>query len=56
MDVDDLAAYAAIVLGSGVYVGSWRDDAKWFVARHGAQVTARPVWLFSTGPIGDPRH
>ena len=36
-DVDDLDAYAAIVLGSAVYVGSWLDDAKRFVGRHAAQ-------------------
>ena len=55
-DFDDLDAYAAIVLGSAVYVGSWLDDAKRFVGRHAAQMRGLPVWLFSSGPIGDPPH
>lgn len=49
--VDD---YDAVVLGSGVYAGHWLKPAKEFVDRNSSALAARPVWLFSSGPIGDP--
>lgn len=52
--VKSVAEYDAVVLGSGVYVGHWMDAAKDLVERAGADLAARPVWLFSSGPIGDP--
>lgn len=53
-EVLTLAGYDAVVLGSAVYMGRWLDPAKQFAARNGAALAARPVWLFSCGPIGDP--
>lgn len=53
-DVDSLDAYDAAVVGSGVYMGSWLDAAQKLVARHEAELATRHVWLFSSGPIGDP--
>ena len=52
--VTSLEGYQAVVLGSGVYAGRWLDSAKRLVERHGDGLKARPVWLFSSGPIGDP--
>jgi menaquinone-dependent protoporphyrinogen oxidase len=52
--VTSLEGYHAVVLGSGVYAGRWLDSAKRLVERHGDGLKARPVWLFSSGPIGDP--
>ena len=53
-DVGDLAAYDAVVLGSAVYAGHWLPEAL-ALARRGATALAdRPVWLFSSGPVGDP--
>lgn len=52
--VATLAGYDAVVLGSSIYVGHWMDAAKAFVERLGEELAARPVWLFSSGPIGDP--
>lgn len=46
--------YDAVVLGSAVYVGRWLEPARNLVARHGAALAAVPVWLFSSGPVGDP--
>lgn len=51
-DVTDLAPYAAIVLGSGVFVPSRRSDGNGFLARHEAELGDRAVWLFTAGPIG----
>lgn len=51
--ITDLARYDAIVLGSGVYDGSWAPDATEFVRRHGSILARRPLWLFSVGSFGD---
>lgn len=53
-DVGDIGGYEAIVLGSAIYAGSWCQDAKQFAERHRAALAGRPVWLFSSGPLGDP--
>jgi menaquinone-dependent protoporphyrinogen oxidase len=52
--VERVDGYDAVVLGSAVYAGHWLKPAKELVARCGTALTARPVWLFSSGPIGDP--
>ncbi len=48
----DLADYGAFVVGSAVYMGHWQKDAVEFVRRNRAVLAARPVWLFSSGPLG----
>ncbi len=53
-DVDGLESYDAVILGSAVYVGSWLEQAQQLVETHVQELTGRPVWLFSSGPIGDP--
>jgi menaquinone-dependent protoporphyrinogen oxidase len=52
--VTSLAGFDAVILGSGVYVGHWMEPAKGLVERFGAELSSRPVWLFSSGPVGDP--
>ena len=51
--VTDLTGYDAVILGSAVYAGHWLEPAKDFVARNLSALMNRPVWLFSSGPIGD---
>ncbi|MGV8874480.1 MAG: flavodoxin domain-containing protein [Rhodococcus sp. (in: high G+C Gram-positive bacteria)] len=51
-DVDSIAEYDAVVIGSGVYMGRWLADARSLVAREQSELETRPVWLFSSGPIG----
>jgi menaquinone-dependent protoporphyrinogen oxidase len=46
--------YEAVVLGSAVYTGRWLQPAKELVQRFGGALAGRPVWLFSSGPVGDP--
>lgn len=53
-DVGAVEEYDAIVLGSAVYAGRWLTPAKDFVQRCADALAARPVWLFSSGPVGDP--
>jgi menaquinone-dependent protoporphyrinogen IX oxidase len=50
----DPATYDAVVLGSAVYVGRWLEPARQYAADHVAELRRRPVWLFSSGPIGEP--
>lgn len=49
-----IEAYDAVVLGSAVYGGHWLEPAKALVDRSGNELTIRPVWLFSSGPVGNP--
>jgi menaquinone-dependent protoporphyrinogen oxidase len=53
-EVTTLESYDAVVLGSGVYMGRWLEPAKRFVERNATALATRPVWLFSSGPLGDP--
>jgi menaquinone-dependent protoporphyrinogen oxidase len=50
----DPEPYAAVILGSAVYVGRWLQPARHYAAEHAAVLRRRPVWLFSSGPIGKP--
>lgn len=52
-EVDGLDAAEAVVLGSAVYAGSWMKEATGFVDRHADALSAMPVWLFSSGPLGE---
>lgn len=53
-DVDDVSIYDAAVIGSAVYAGHWTSPAKAVAAKLGSLPTTPPIWLFSSGPIGDP--
>jgi menaquinone-dependent protoporphyrinogen oxidase len=55
-DVHDIESYDAVVIGSAIYGGEWLPEANDFVERFDAALRRRPVWLFSSGPIGDPSH
>jgi menaquinone-dependent protoporphyrinogen oxidase len=50
----DVEPYDAVVLGSAIYYGKWVEPARRFLERHAGELSARPVWLFSSGPLGDP--
>jgi len=52
-EVERLDRPEAVVLGSAVYAGSWRKEAVAFVERHERELRRLPVWLFSSGPLGD---
>lgn len=53
-DVETLDPYGAVVLGSSVYVGRWAASARALVDRLAPALSTRPVWLFSSGPVGNP--
>jgi len=52
--IETLRNVDAVVLGSGVYAGRWLEPARSFVTRHREALALLPVWLFSSGPVGDP--
>jgi len=41
----------AVIVGSGVYMGSWLDDAIEFLRANRGLLSSRRVWLFSSGPL-----
>jgi len=51
--IDTLEGVEAVVLGSAVYAGSWRKEAVGFVERFRTPLAGMPVWVFSSGPLGD---
>lgn len=52
--VTGVDAYDAVVAGSAVYAGRWLKPAREFVERGATSLAERPVWLFASGPVGDP--
>jgi menaquinone-dependent protoporphyrinogen oxidase len=55
-EIVGVAAYDAFVIGSAIYMGHWLEPARAFVHRIAPKLSDRPVWLFSSGPVGDPRR
>jgi menaquinone-dependent protoporphyrinogen oxidase len=53
-EVTSLSPYGAFVIGSGVYAGHWLRPAREFVEVHEGELSHHPVWLFSSGPVGEP--
>jgi menaquinone-dependent protoporphyrinogen oxidase len=39
-----------------VYTGHWLKAGRELVDRQGDALATRPVWLFSSGPVGDPKR
>ena len=53
-ELEDLTSYEAVIVGSGVYAGNWLAPARDLLERCATQLRERPVWLFSSGPMGSP--
>ena len=52
--VESLEGYDGVIPGSGVYAGRWLGSAKEFVDRNSTALASLPIWLFSSGPVGEP--
>ena len=58
VDVDDaervesVASYDAVIVGSALHMGRWMGPARALVNRNADALRTRPVWLFSSGPLG----
>jgi menaquinone-dependent protoporphyrinogen oxidase len=55
-DEIDLGEYGAVVLGSAIYMNRWLPEARRFAQIHASELCMRPVWLFSSGPLGPADH
>ena len=52
-EASGLEGYDAFVIGSAAYAFHWMDEAQAFVKRNSAVLKRVPVWLFSSGPLGN---
>ena len=48
----DPLEFDTVIVGSAVYMGHWMKEAVEFVRLNRAKLAERPVWLFSSGPVG----
>jgi menaquinone-dependent protoporphyrinogen oxidase len=48
----NLRDWDSFVIGSAVYAAHWQKEALHFVQRNRAILASKPVWLFSSGPLG----
>jgi menaquinone-dependent protoporphyrinogen oxidase len=51
-EAGDPARYDAVVTGSAAYYFHWMKKASEYVRRHRSALGQRPLWLFSSGPLG----
>jgi menaquinone-dependent protoporphyrinogen oxidase len=51
-DVESVAPYDALIVGSAIFMGRWMGPARELVNRSVDALRGRPVWLFSSGPMG----
>jgi len=52
-EISSIRGYDAIILGSAVYMGKWLPEARDFPEHHRVAMSKLPVWLFSSGPLGE---
>ena len=51
-DVESVDRYDAVIVGSAVHWGRWMGPARDLVHGSADALRTRPVWLFSSGPLG----
>lgn len=56
LDGAQLDRCGAFVVGSAIYAGHWLKPARRFIDLHARILGSHPLWLFSSGPLGDPPH
>lgn len=50
--VSTLQGYDGFVFGSAAYMYRWLKEAAAFTRRHREVLASKPLWLFSSGPVG----
>jgi menaquinone-dependent protoporphyrinogen oxidase len=48
-EVESVAGYEAVVVGSAIHNQAWLPPALAFLTRYGPELANRPVWAFSVG-------
>jgi menaquinone-dependent protoporphyrinogen oxidase len=51
-----LGAFDAVILGSAMYMGRWRSEARHFLKKHRDELSHMPFWIFSSGPVGEKKE
>ena len=51
-EVESVAPYDAVIIGSALHMGRWMGPARELVNRSADLLRTKPVWLFSSGPMG----
>lgn len=51
--VRSVEGFDAVVVGSAVYLGHWLEPARNLVESFSDELREVPVWLFSSGPVGE---
>jgi len=52
-NVKSPATYKAVVVGSAIYIAMWRKEIIKFLRENEKLLSERPVWFFSSGPLGE---
>ncbi|WP_026460175.1 flavodoxin domain-containing protein [Schaalia suimastitidis] len=55
-DVETLDGFDAVICGSAVYMMQWIEQAHEFMMRFEEELERIPVWAFSVGMNGVPKH
>ena len=55
-EVDSVDGFDAVICGSAVYMTQWLPEAHDFMERFAQQLHKLPVWAFSVGMNGVPKH
>jgi menaquinone-dependent protoporphyrinogen oxidase len=50
-DLPDPDPFDAVIVGAGVYMGSWVKEGTRYLERYAELLAMRPTWLFSSGPL-----
>ncbi|WP_423184530.1 flavodoxin domain-containing protein [Arthrobacter sp. NyZ413] len=48
-EIESVAGYEAVVIGSAIHNQAWLPSALHFLSRHADELAKRPVWAFSVG-------
>jgi menaquinone-dependent protoporphyrinogen oxidase len=51
--VKDIKQYSAVIAGSAIYIAMWRKEFLRFLVSNEKVLAGMPVWLFSSGPMGE---
>jgi menaquinone-dependent protoporphyrinogen oxidase len=51
-DAQDARLYAAVIVGSSIYLHHWDRDALRYLEQQAPDLAERPTWLFQSGPCG----
>ena len=54
--VRSVESFEAVVLGSAVYLGHWLEPARKLAESFSDELRRVPVWLFSSGPVGEQKR